>query len=324
MGGVGLRLSIVLMAVAVLASCATPRRVVTAPPRLPTPAMPAVIPNPVYKVGMPYEVGGVWYYPKEQPDYDETGIASWYGTKYHGRLTADGELFDRTAITAAHPTLPMPVNVRVTNLENGKSIVVRVNDRGPFVNGRIIDLSERAADLLGFRTNGTAKVRVRYLDRASLTGLGPATAAEQTPAEVASAVPAAPTKQIEAAPLPALPGVALAAAREVEMLPRPAAMTYAIPAAQIPDGSVTEDLVPPDSAIFVQAGAFSSLANAGAVATKLYSLGARVVPVISNGQSIYRVRIGPVDDVAHADALLAQVQALGHSDVQIVVDSTRS
>lgn len=325
MGGVGLRLSIVLMAAAILASCGTPsRRTVMAPPRLPSPAMPTVVPNPVYKVGMPYEVGGVWYYPKEQPDYDETGIASWYGTKYHGRLTADGELFDRTAISAAHPTLPMPVNVRVTNLENGKSIVVRVNDRGPFVNGRIIDLSERAADLLGFRTNGTAKVRVRYLDRASLTGLGPATAAEQTPPEVASAVPAAPTNQIAAAPLPVLPGVATAAPREVEMLPQPTAMSYAIPAAPIPDGNVTQDYVPPDSAIFIQAGAFSSLANAGTVATKLYSLGARVVPIISNGQTIYRVRIGPVDDVAHADALLAQVQALGHSDVQIVIDSARS
>ncbi len=123
-----------------------------APVQQPAPVPP--VPHPAYKVGDPYQVEGVWYYPQEQPDYDTTGIASWYGQDYQGKPTADGEIFDRNAVTGAHPTLPMPVNVRVTNLENGRSIVVRVNDRGPYVNGRIIDLSEHAADLLGFREAG--------------------------------------------------------------------------------------------------------------------------------------------------------------------------
>lgn len=327
MVGTGIRFLFLASAAAVLASCGTPGpkpRVRVAPAITSQPETPSEIPNPVYKVGMPYEIGGIWYYPREQPDYDETGIASWYGSQYHGRLTADGELFDRAAITAAHPTLPMPVNVRVTNLENGKSIVVRVNDRGPFVNGRIIDLSERAADLLGFRGNGTARVRVKYLNRASLTGLGPATAEEETPAEVARAVPAAPTIQIAAAPLPVLPGVAAAAARPVAALPRPAEQTVAVQPVAIPDGKVTQDVVPQDTAIFVQAGAFSSLTNAGAVAMKLYGLGARVVPSVRDGQAIYRVRIGPLDNVEAADAVLGKVQALGHLDVRIVVDTAGS
>src|SRR6201996_175523 len=92
----------------------------------------------VYKVGQPYQVDNVWYYPREQPNYDETGIASWYGPTFYGHHTANGEMYDGTEMTAAHRTLPMPVNVRVTNLENGRSVVVRVNDRGPYAKGRII------------------------------------------------------------------------------------------------------------------------------------------------------------------------------------------
>ena len=94
----------------------------------------------VYKVGNPYQIDGTWYYPHEQPDYDETGIASWYGPTFYGHHTANGEMYDGAELTAAHRTLPMPVNVRVTNLDNGKSVVVRVNDRGPYAKGRIIDL----------------------------------------------------------------------------------------------------------------------------------------------------------------------------------------
>jgi peptidoglycan lytic transglycosylase len=312
---------------AVLASCGTTgpmRPPATISQGAPGPTQPELIPNPVYKVGMPYQVAGVWYYPQEQTSYNETGIASWYGSQYHGRLTADGELFDRAAITGAHPTLPMPVNVRVTNLENGKSIVVRVNDRGPFVNGRIIDLSERAADLLGYRTKGTARVRVTYLGRASLRGLGPATAAEETPLEVAQAVPAAPTRTVVAASLPQIPGIAVAAPRPVAALPRPVAQPVSMVQAAIPDGIVTELPVPDSTAIFVQVGAFTSAANAGSVAVKLYGLGARVFPGVKDGQPIYRVRIGPFQDVDSADAVLGQVQGLGHTDVQIVVEAQSS
>ena len=111
----------------------------------------------VYKVGQPYQVDGNWYYPQEDPLYDETGIASWYGKEFHGRRTANGEVFDAKLVTAAHKTLPMPTNVRITNLENGRQVVARVNDRGPFKASRLIDVSERAADLLGFKAKGMAR-----------------------------------------------------------------------------------------------------------------------------------------------------------------------
>ena len=114
-----------------------------------------------YLVGQPYKISGKWYYPAQNRNYDEYGLASWYGGKFHRRKTANGEIFDKNALSAAHPTLPMPSYVEVTNLSNGKKMVLRINDRGPFVAGRIIDLSERAARRLGFHRQGLAKVRVR-------------------------------------------------------------------------------------------------------------------------------------------------------------------
>ncbi len=120
-----------------------------------------------YKVGQPYEIRGVWYHPAEDPFYDEEGIASWYGEPFHGQLTANGEIYDMNELTAAHKTLPMPVYVRVTNLENGRSLVLRVNDRGPFIAGRIIDVSRRGAQMLGFEGQGTARVRVQVIDQES-------------------------------------------------------------------------------------------------------------------------------------------------------------
>ena len=121
-----------------------------------------------YKLGRPYVVAGKRYVPRHQPAYDQIGIASWYGRDFHGRLTANGEIFDMHALSAAHPTLPLPSFVHVTNLENGRTLIVRVNDRGPFKPGRIIDLSRRAAHQLGMRTQGTARVRVQYVRPAGL------------------------------------------------------------------------------------------------------------------------------------------------------------
>lgn len=115
------------------------------------------------KTGQPYRIAGKWYVPREDWNYDEIGIASWYGPKFHGRRTANGEIFDMNRVSAAHRTLPLPSHVRVTNLENGRAINVRVNDRGPFARGRIIDLSRRAAQLLGFQKRGTARVRVQII-----------------------------------------------------------------------------------------------------------------------------------------------------------------
>jgi len=123
-----------------------------------------------YMVGNPYEVKGKWYYPKEDFAYSKVGIASWYGSAFHGRLTANGEVYDQMHLSAAHPTFPLPSYARVTNLENGSSIVVRVNDRGPYHEGRIIDLSNKTADMLDLQHSGTGKVRVQYVGRARMDG----------------------------------------------------------------------------------------------------------------------------------------------------------
>jgi rare lipoprotein A len=123
-----------------------------------------------YRVGKPYTVAGRVYVPEEDVNYQQEGMASWYGDDFHGRLTANGEVFDMGALTAAHPTLPMPCYARVTNLINGKSLIVRVNDRGPYHGNRLIDVSNKAAELLEFKGNGVAKVRVEYVGRAPLEG----------------------------------------------------------------------------------------------------------------------------------------------------------
>ncbi len=326
------RVFIAVLLASAIAACSTPPKpappMVAAPQPPPLPAPPPAPPPPMaspqYKVGTPYQIAGVWYYPREEPDYDQTGIASWYGEMFHGRLTANGEIFDRTTISAAHPTLPMPVNVRVTNLDNGKSIVVRINDRGPFVRGRIIDLSERAADLLGYREKGIARVRVSFISRADLNGLGPAPISQETPPEVATAVPAAPVSRIEASSLPPVAGITVAPPRPVNGLPQPVERAPIFVQQQIPDGKVTEVPVPRATAIFVQAGAFSTANPAGLVATKLQDLGARVYRGAKDGQPIFRVRIGPFQAVEDADAMLLRVQEHGHNDVQIVVESQTS
>jgi rare lipoprotein A len=122
------------------------------------------------QTGKPYKVRGVWYYPKEEKSYRKVGAASWYGDAFHGRLTANGEIYDQTHLTAAHPTMPLPSYARVTNVKNGSSIIVRVNDRGPYAPGRIIDLSRRAAEMLDYTHAGVAKVKVEYVGRAPLDG----------------------------------------------------------------------------------------------------------------------------------------------------------
>src|SRR6187551_1549125 len=123
-----------------------------------------------YRIGKPYTVAGRVYVPEEDPNDRAEGMASWYGDDFHGRLTANGEVFDMTSLTAAHPTLPIPSYARVTNVRNGKSLIVRVNDRGPYHGNRLIDVSNKAAELLEFRSNGVAKVRVEYVGRAPLEG----------------------------------------------------------------------------------------------------------------------------------------------------------
>jgi rare lipoprotein A len=122
------------------------------------------------QLGKPYQVRGKMYYPKEDKSYKKVGAASWYGDAFHGRLTANGEIYDMTHLTAAHPTMPLPSYARVTNLKNGSSVIVRVNDRGPYSDGRIIDLSKQAADMLDYSHTGVARVQVEYVGRAPLEG----------------------------------------------------------------------------------------------------------------------------------------------------------
>jgi rare lipoprotein A len=153
-----------------LASRVDPKYGVSTSPRVVALGDPVPKGGGTYRVGKPYMVGGRMYVPEEDVNYREEGLASWYGDDFHGRLTANGEVFDMESLSAAHPTLPMPCYARVTNLVNGKSLVVRVNDRGPYHGNRLIDVSNKAAELLEFKGNGVARVRVEYVGRAPLEG----------------------------------------------------------------------------------------------------------------------------------------------------------
>lgn len=163
----------------VLANCASsnkfasrvdPKYGVSSSPRVVALGDPVPKGGGTYRIGKPYVVAGKTYVPEEDVNYRAEGMASWYGDDFHGRLTANGEVFDMTSLTAAHPTLPMPSYARVTNVSNGKSLIVRVNDRGPYHGNRLIDVSNKAAELLEFKGNGVAKVRVEYVGRAPLEG----------------------------------------------------------------------------------------------------------------------------------------------------------
>src|ERR1700690_3896102 len=171
--------AVAVAACLILANCASsgkfasgvdPKYGVSSSPRVVAFGDPVPKGGGTYRVGKPYTVGGRVYVPEEDTNYREEGLASWYGDDFHGRLTANGEVFDMTSLTAAHPTLPMPYYARVTNLSNGKSLIVRVNDRGPYHDNRVMDVSSRAAELLEFKSNGVARVRVEYVGRAPLEG----------------------------------------------------------------------------------------------------------------------------------------------------------
>ncbi len=277
----------------------------------------AITANPVYKIGNPYQVGGVWYYPERDLAYDETGIGSWYGDEFAGRLTANGEIFDPDLVTAAHKTLPMPNVVRVTNLDNGKSLVVRINDRGPFVAGRIIDLSREAARLIGYRDQGIARVRVQVLAEQTLRL--EKLAKNGNFSEITGDVSAMPT---------------VAAVEQPEV-----SMKATSSSGKTVDSDVENDNVsalellarsrvgevitvaPIETQIWVQVGAFYAEANASNVLTKVEDVGAgQISPIDVSGQTLHRVRIGPLNSVEAADRALDGVIGLGFSGARIVVD----
>jgi len=271
----------------------------------------------VYRVGNPYVVAGRTYVPKEDVNYSATGLASWYGDDFHGRYTANGEIFDMNSISAAHPTLPLPSYVRVTNLRNHKSIVVRVNDRGPYARGRIIDLSHRAAELLDVIRTGTARVRVTYLGRADLQGGAPPP--PETPPEIASALPAAPTAKVETSPLNALAGSKVAPSGRQYAMPKPAPSAPVQMAANEPTGQVSQVAVPAETHLYIQVGAFSKIENARTLLSRLGG-GLRISALQRNGQTLYRVRTGPLNSVEDADAALSRITGAGSNDAHIVVD----
>lgn len=308
-----LRGAVVLAGALTLAACAS------APPAPSSSGLPR---SGVYKVGKPYQVNGVWYYPAEDYSYSETGIASWYGPGFHQKVTANGEVYDQNELTAAHKTLPMPSLVRVTNLDNGRSLVVRINDRGPYANGRIIDMSRRGAQLLGFEGTGTAKVRVQIL-------------AEESRAVAAAArqgTPAPMLAELDGPPPKAAPRGSVEVSGAVR--PTPAAVTRApVPppttvAGDMVDGRfvpapvVAELPVKPYEQIYVQVGAFGSQDNVTRVRARLASLGqpAQVTHTVAGRQRLQRVRVGPLASVESADAVLNQILQAGLTDAKIVVD----
>ena len=269
-----------------------------------------------YKVGDPYQVAGVWYYPNVDYDYRRKGIASWYGPGFHGKRTANGEIYDQERLTAAHPTLPLPSMVRVTNLENGRAVVLRINDRGPFKNGRIIDVSRRGAELLGFLGPGTARVLVEVLESESRR-LAVVARGREVAVNAALAVPLVP---VIATPLNAATSngnnidLAAIVSPKTEERARPPVVEPE------PDGKVTQSLVYQTS-IYVQAGAFVRRDNAVRLGAKLSVYGPTVVFQATIGdQLFYRVRLGPVDSVESADRLLMALVRDGHTSARVVVD----
>lgn len=276
-----------------------------------------------YKIGKPYQIKGVWYYPSVKYDYAETGVASWYGSQFHGKKTANGEVFDMNDITAAHRTLPLPSMVQVTNLENGRSLKVRINDRGPFAHGRIIDLSRRSAQLLGFQRQGTAKVRVQILapeSRRLAQGLKPTQVASRDfPVQVGTTV-AKPS--VNASSLPPPPGGSVASGSDTSSSspaasPNRERVTLSMPRTT---GVVTTAPVT-ETQIYVQAGAFSQHRNAYQVATRLHRVkDVKVTSSIVNGKEFFRVRAGPFSVLEDADLALDQVIATGYPNARLVVE----
>lgn len=281
--------------------------------------------KPTYKIGEPYEINGELYEPRVDYGYSESGIASWYGPDFHGKATANGEIYDMNRLTAAHRTLPLPSIVRVTNLENGRALVVRVNDRGPFSRGRIIDLSKRAAELLDFTRNGTALVRVDILPRESRL-LAAKLAGKPPPKDDRPPAKPAPSIQVTSDTIP--PPVN----GRTEEPPTPNHKVITMPArsnqklngsfaiAKV-DGTVSEIPVKKAPEVFIQVGAFRQFANANRVKARLSDLGQTRITEVANGHSqVFRVRIGPLTSVDEADSLLVMVSATGFHEARIVVD----
>jgi rare lipoprotein A len=299
-----------IIAVALAACSSTPRQPavpapISGPPPVPAapPPAPDGVPDAVPRIeprarsGNPpfYDVFGKRYYVlSSSVGYWERGVASWYGPGFHKVRTSTGEPYDMYGMTAAHRTLPLPAYVRVTNLQNGRSIVVRVNDRGPFVGNRIIDLSYTAAAKLDMLRNGTAMVEIRTIDPTA----PPPVITASTALPAAGAPPSV-------APLTIVPSA------------------EAAPAASPTVAATATATATPAPALFVQAGAFADPANAERLAERLRGGNLGKVFVRDDqiaGRRMYRVRIGPVPDVAEFDRVVAALERAGISDAHLALD----
>ena len=259
-----------------------------------------------YQVGNPYQVAGRWFTPREQPGYDKTGLSSWYGEAFHRRMTSNGEWFDMETLTAAHATLPLPSYAKVTNLENGKSIIVRINDRGPFVDTRVLDVSKKVAELLGYKQQGTAKVRVQYIGPAPLNDKGNHLMAMNR--ELRRGTPL--RQMIAAASGTRSPDLEVAEAepnpvQRVKFTPQPTQQVE-----EVQQASVN---------YFIQVGSFSDPDNVARIREQLSEVGPIQIAELegSNGP-IYRVRVGPLHDVDEAQIALNEVYGFGLPDAHLI------
>jgi rare lipoprotein A len=295
-----------------------------------------------YSVGKPYQIGGVWYKPREDPSYNRVGRASWYGELFHGRRTANAEIYDMDRLSAAHPTLPLPVYARVTNLRNGRSIVVRVNDRGPYARDRIIDLSRRSAEVLGFRRTGTTAVRVEYLGRAPLNGDDSYERKYLVSRDwmqfAAKGNSVSKSRILSLAQEEALPAEnpENLAARWKVVGPPPEEQTASIPETPANEPTIakparkriarSDDLQLPTGGtpswkrgILIQAGSFMSKENAAKARAALGGIAPVDIAEIEVGGDMYfRVRVGPFRDKTAAEAALSQVTQAGYQGARII------
>jgi rare lipoprotein A len=291
-------------------------------------AVPDVVPHvePRSRYGNPpfYDVFGHRYYVlSSSADYVERGVASWYGPGFHKIRTSTGELYDMYGMTAAHKTLPLPAYVRVTNLQNGLSIVVRVNDRGPFVGNRIIDLSYTAAAKLDMLRNGTAMVEVRSIDPTVPAGEAVITAALPTTPQPAAMPPAAAPAAASAAPPVAALVITPIAAPAPAAAPASGLTPAAAPASAVGAPTAAPPTAAPPVALFVQAGAFADPANAERLAATLRGGSYGNVFVRDDwiaGRRMYRVRIGPVRDVPEFDRIVGALARAGVPDAHLALD----
>ncbi|MCK5285184.1 MAG: septal ring lytic transglycosylase RlpA family protein [Alphaproteobacteria bacterium] len=287
-----------------------------------------------FKVGSSYKVAGKRYTPKETYSYTETGIASWYGSNFHGKSTANGEIFDMNELTAAHKTLQLPSLVRVTNLENGRSLIVRINDRGPFKRGRIIDLSKRSAELLGFKNKGTAKVKVKVLGKESRviaqaakrgqSTRGVEIAMNENTHNISKRVNLLNKKLASTNTKPVIP-IDSTQDASLHVIERQSLDLIQIPGSFksgnfMPD-PVVRQLPVTQTNIYVQVGSFGDQNNAIKLAQSLQSTEhAKIYPAIVNEKQFYRVRLGPIDSITKADFVLENIVEAGCNEAIIVVD----